>query len=445
MPQPLECKQDTMSRADDRNAEVIGKNINESQTTNTPDNAPLDGTKIDDTQAGFGPESDVVDWDGENDPENPMHWPNSKKWTNIATVSILTILTPLGSSMFAPGIPAILEEFHEDSEVAATFLMSVYILGFAFGPLLVAPLSEIYGRRPLYIYGNILFVIFTIATALSQSIGMLIAFRLFMGLIGSVPVTIGSGTIADMMPVEKRGRAMSAWAMGPLLGPCIGPVAGGFLIQATSWRWVYWLISMLGGILMFVSYFFLSESSTAVLLEKKAENLRKATGNLQLRSKLDAQVSAKQKVKDAILRPLRLLVLTPVVTLMAVYLAINYGILNLLITTFSFVYPEQYGFEEGTTGVTFLPAGLGMMIGVLGFGQLTDLNVRRNQARGIAHRPEVRLTPFLTIPSGLSLPTGLFIYGWTTQNHVHWIVPMIGVLVYTTGMMGLTVSAKPPL
>lgn len=147
--------------------------------------------------------------------------------------------------MFAPGIPLIMREFHNDSSVTATFLLSIYVLGFAFGPLLVAPISEIYGRRYLYIFGNILFIGFIIGTALSNSIGMLLAFRLLMGLSGVVPLTIGSGSIADMMLPEKRGRAVSVWALGPLLGLCIGPVAGGYLIRAAGWRWVFWLISIL--------------------------------------------------------------------------------------------------------------------------------------------------------------------------------------------------------
>jgi multidrug resistance protein len=144
--------------------------------------------------------------------------------------------------MFAPGVPNIMQEFHSTSSITATFVVSIYILGFAVGPLIVAPLSEIYGRVPLYNFGNFLFTIFTVGTALSNSIGMLLAFRFLMGLAGSVPITIGSGSIADVMPIEKRGRAMSAWALGPLLGPCIGPVAGGYLIEAAGWRWVFWLI-----------------------------------------------------------------------------------------------------------------------------------------------------------------------------------------------------------
>jgi len=187
----------------------------------------------------------IVDWDGPDDPENPKNWTDKKKWTNVAVLSILTVITPLGSSMFAPGIPNIMAEFHNSDSTTATFILSIYILGFAFGPLVIAPMSEIYGRWVMYNIGNILFVIFTVGTALSNGIGMLMAFRFLMGLAGSVPITIGSGSIADIMPIEKRGRAMSVWALGPLLGPVVGPVAGGYLTEAAGWRWVFWLIVIL--------------------------------------------------------------------------------------------------------------------------------------------------------------------------------------------------------
>ncbi|KAI1141898.1 MFS general substrate transporter [Hypoxylon sp. FL0543] len=393
-----------------------------------PDNRELNADEKD---------PNVVDWDGPDDQENPMNWSDTKKWLNVSILSIMTIVTPLGSSMFAPGIPGIMIEFQEKSSTVATFLVSVYILGFAFGPLLIAPLSEILGRRPLYIFGNVLFVCFSVGAALSKSIGMLMAFRLLMGLAGSVPITIGSGSIADVMPVEKRGRAMSAWALGPLLGPCVGPIAGGYLIQAAGWRWVYWLIVILGGALIPISFFFLRETFAPVLLERKTEKLRKETGNPSLHSKLGGRLTPKEQFKLAIIRPMKLLLVTPIVTLMALYVAITYGILYLLITTFSFVYTGQYGFSEGDSGLTFLPAGLGMMIGVVGFGQLTDIMVKRNQAKGITHKPEVRLAPTLTIPSGIALPIGLFIYGWTTNFGVHWIVPMVGVLIFSAGLMGV--------
>lgn len=140
------------------------------------------------------------------------------------------------------------------------------------------------------------------------------------------------------------------------------------------------------------------------------------------------------------MRPVKLLLITPVVTFNALYVAIAYGILYLLITTFSFVYRGQYGFDEGTSGLTFLPAGLGMMIGVVGFGLLSDTIVTREKNKGGTHKPEVRLMPALTIPSGLALPAGLLIYGWTAYKAVFWIVPMIGVVIFSAGLMGVMVS-----
>lgn len=143
--------------------------------------------------------------------------------------------------------------------------------------------------------------------------------------------------------------------------------------------------------------------------------------------------------KAAIIRPMKLLLLTPIITLMALYVAITYGILYLLITTFSFVYTGQYGFGEGTVGLTYLPAGIGMMIGVITFGQVSDRLVKSQQAKGLEAQPEIRLKPAVTMPSGIALPIGLFIYGWTADKGVHWIVPMIGVVIFTAGLMGVMV------
>ena len=70
-----------------------------------------------------------------------------------------------------------------------------------------------------------------------------------MGIAGCPPLTLGGGTIADLMPPQKRGKALSIWTMGPLLGPVLGPVVGGFLAEGAGWRWSFWLIVILTGLL----------------------------------------------------------------------------------------------------------------------------------------------------------------------------------------------------
>lgn len=158
------------------------------------------------------------------------------------------INSPLASSMFAPGVPLVMADFKSDSTILATFVLSVYILGFAFGPLIVAPMSEYAGRVIVYNTCNALFFIFNVASALAPNMGSLIVFRFLDGIAGVAPTTIGSGTIADIMPTESRGKAMAFWSMGPLFGPIIGPIVGGYLIQGTNWRWVFWVLAIVVGI-----------------------------------------------------------------------------------------------------------------------------------------------------------------------------------------------------
>lgn len=126
--------------------------------------------------------------------------------------------------MFAPGIGELAVKFHLTNTAIESFAVSVYLLGYCFGPLLIAPLSEMYGRRIMYNACNVFYVIFTIACAVAPEIGSLIVFRFFAGFAGSCPLTIGAGSIADMFVQESRGSALAAWAIGPLIGPVIGPI-----------------------------------------------------------------------------------------------------------------------------------------------------------------------------------------------------------------------------
>lgn len=156
----------------------------------------------------------IVTWDGDDDPKNPMNWTARAKTIDCGIIIYLTLLSPLASSMFAPGVPDVLREFHETSDTLAALVVSVFLLGFAVGPLLISPLSEIYGRRPVYVVCNVGFIVFTVACAVASSMPQLIVFRFFAGCFGVSPVTLGGATIADMIAREKRGTAMSLYAMG---------------------------------------------------------------------------------------------------------------------------------------------------------------------------------------------------------------------------------------
>lgn len=140
----------------------------------------------------------IVDWDSLDDPANPLNFSGSVKAINIGIVSVLTFITPLASSMIAPGVPELMIEFSSMNNLLTAFVVSVYVLEFALGPLILTPASELYGRAIIYHICNIGFVIFTIACAVSTDIGMLIAFRFFQGCFGSAPLT--NGTLYRLPP-----------------------------------------------------------------------------------------------------------------------------------------------------------------------------------------------------------------------------------------------------
>jgi len=218
---------------------------NEKAVVNTNHSEDLEsGQEASSVQEESSDDANIVSWDGESDRENPLNWPSWRRWVLINLVSVITLMAGLSSSMFAPGVPALMKEFHSDNSTLASFVVTVFVLGFATGPLLFAPLSELYGRTIVQHAGCIGFVIFSVACALSTSLNMLIGMRLLQGIFAAVPLTNGGAIVADMVRQEARGFAMSMLTLGVLMGPVIGPVTGGFLAAAKGWRWVFWLISI---------------------------------------------------------------------------------------------------------------------------------------------------------------------------------------------------------
>lgn len=151
---------------------------------------------------------------------------------------------PLVSAMLAPAVPLIMAEFKTNSDTFATFVVSIFVLGFACGTLFLSPLSELYGRMLIYNVSNVVFMLATMMSGFSKNESMLLFFRFLSGFAGVATITIGSGSIADLMPKEKRGKAASIWSVGTILGPTTGPIIGGYITEVAGWRWMFWAISI---------------------------------------------------------------------------------------------------------------------------------------------------------------------------------------------------------
>jgi len=197
-------------------------------------------------EKGLSEESNIVDWDGPDDPMNPLNWSAAKKHTHVAIVSLFTlsalvfssspiahnnadmhiitcVIRNLAATMFAPGVQELVSEFSITDSTVAAMTVSLYVLGFALGPIILAPLSELCGRLIIYLVCNVVYLAFTLGCAFATNTAMFLVFRFICGCAAAGPMSIGGGTIADVTPQDKRGKAMALFAMGPILGPVSDP------------------------------------------------------------------------------------------------------------------------------------------------------------------------------------------------------------------------------
>jgi len=203
---------------------------------------------------------------------------------------------------------------------------------------------------------------------------------------------------------------------------------------------------MVAGLFTILSLIFMRETYAMVILQRKTDRLRKETRNPNLRSKLDSGLSHKDFFLQSIIRPAKMLVFSPIVLALSIYVGIVYGYLYLLFTTFSLVFSKNYNFSAGAVGLSFLGIGIGSFLGLGYFGWSSDKLLKRRAAEADAvaqatgepaagMKPEYRLPPL--IPGAILLPVGLLLYGWTANYHVHYIVPIISTSIIGVGNIAI--------
>ncbi|KAB8257498.1 major facilitator superfamily domain-containing protein [Aspergillus pseudonomiae] len=336
--------------------------------------------------------------------------------------------------MLLNNIQEIIKDFGISEEVA-TLGVSLFVLGFAVGPLVWAPLSELIGRQIVFLisYGALAF--FCAGAAGAQNSWTLIILRFFAGSFGSSPLTNAGGVIADIFPAEERGLATSLFAGAPFLGPTLGPVIGGFLGENAGWRWVQGFLATFTGLIWIVESLLVPETYAPLLLRKRAARLTALTGKVH-RSKLELErgkVTMTSAFGTALLRPWILLFAEPIVLLLSTYMAIIYGTLYMLFDAFPIVFQQLRGWSEGVGSLPFLGVMIGMMLAVA-------LNMHDNNRYVAIHKahhgfapPEARLPP--TMLGSLAIPIGLFWFAWTNAPPVHWIVSIIAAAPFGFGMV----------
>ncbi|EAW13822.1 MFS transporter [Aspergillus clavatus NRRL 1] len=395
----------------------------------------------------------VVGWDAD-DPMNPRNMNKFQRWLIVVICSMGSLCVTCASSMYAVTYEQLTKEL-DCSPIVATLGLSFFIWGLGIGPLFLAPLSEFYGRRWIYIISFAFFLIWLIPCAVARNIQTMIISRFFNGIAGSAFLSVAGGTVGDLFDRHELSAPMMLYTSSPFIGPELGPLVGGFINQFTTWRWTFYVLLIWTGVLLVSLIFFVPETYHPVLLRHKAEKLRKETGDDRWKAPMErTNRSVAQTILRSCYRPWLLLALEPMCLNLCIFSAILLGILYLFFGAFQLVFGNVYEFELWQRGLSFLGLFVGMVFAILSDPLWRRVYVRLEKkhekavGRADDFQPEWRLPP--AILGGPLVTMGLFIFAWTIYRHVHWIVPLIGsaffgagtILVYS-GIFTFLVDAYP--
>ncbi|KIW31614.1 uncharacterized protein PV07_03241 [Cladophialophora immunda] len=367
-----------------------------------------------------------------NDPGNPFNWSEGRRWTTSLIVATEVLATAFASSAFSGTLRELIVDLGASTELI-TAGISLFVLGFAVGPLLWAPLSELYGRQIIYIISFGGFTAFCAGCAGANNIGTLLVLRFFAGAFGSSPFTNAGGVIADVFPASERGLAMGIFALAPSMGPTLGPFCSGFLAENQGWRWVMGLLTIFAGVMWILGAVFVPETYAPVILRKRVAKLSRMTGKVYMleADKGKGAPSLSSLLPTALIRPWILLFKEPIVLLLSLYIAIVYGTLYLLFGAYPIVFQEVRGWSEGVGGLPFLGVAVGMVAGIV-FASWTNKWYTDEAAENGGVAPaEARLPPAMY--GAVAIPIGLFWFAWTNYASIHWISPVMAGVPFGYG------------
>ncbi|KAJ5911393.1 Citrinin biosynthesis cluster MFS transporter mrr1 [Penicillium subrubescens] len=381
-----------------------------------------------------------VDWDGEDDPENPKNWSFRYKAMGLLFLSWNTLIVVLYSTSYTSGVELIGEEFGA-SKTIVTLGLTFYLIGLAIGSMFMAPLSEVYGRKPVCVGCLAVFTILIIPCALAKSVTALIVVRFFGAFFGSVMISTAPGMVADLVDDDHRALAFSIWSIGPLNGPVLGPVIGGFVTQYLGWRWMCWIALILSAVALVLAII-LKETYAPTLLQKKAARLRKETEDSRWWSRYDQKASLHEILALNLSRPFVMAVTEPICIFWNIYIAIVYGILYLCFTAYPIVFQNIRGWDLGFSGLAFLGIGVGVLVTIACEPLVRRLinSHAKDPETGRVH-PEAMVS-FVCICSVL-IPIGELWFAWTcSPASIHWIVPLLAGIPFGAGNTGVFIYAS---
>jgi DHA1 family multidrug resistance protein-like MFS transporter len=286
------------------------------------------------------------------------------------------------------------------------------------------------------------FTCFMFAAATAKEFQTLMLARFFAGVFASCPLAVVGGAFSDMFGNETRGIAIAAFSALVFLGPFISPIVGAFITESyLGWRWTEYITGIMGALAFVFDLALMEETYLKTTLQKRAAQIRKATGNIAIHHVSEEEVvEFNDLLHKHFLPPLQLLFREPIVFLITIYTAFIYGILYLFLEAYPIVFTEYRGIPSTLATLPYIGLIVGVLIGcgiVIAFEPRYNRKLKANNNMPV---PEQRLLPMMV---GATLfPIGLFWFAWTgNYPSIHWIVPTLSGLLTSAGIMTIFLQA----
>ncbi|KAF9871075.1 putative benomyl methotrexate resistance protein [Colletotrichum karsti] len=378
----------------------------------------------------------LVDWYTSDDPDNPENWSHFRRGMITFFLYLYTSVIYMSSAIYTPSEDGVMEEFGVNHTEAALGL-ALFVLGYGVGPLIFSPLGEIpsIGRGWVYIITMFLYVMISIPTALVQNYPGLMVLRFLQGFLGSPCLASGGATLGDMYELIDLPYALIGWVSAVWCGPALGPLVAGWSVPVMGWRWSLLEALWAASVMFLVMLFLLPETSHDHILLKRAQRLRRITGDdrLMSQSELDeAKLKFREVMVEALIKPIEITFKDPAMIFLQIYTAIVYGVYYSYFEVFPLVYEDMYGMSVGQMGIVFQCIFVANAIGIaIYIAYLACYLNPRIRARGFPVH-EVRMVPAMLTSFGVT--GGLFIFAWTSRPDFPWIASVIGITVYSCNL-----------
>nr|POE52002.1 putative transporter spbpb2b2.16c [Quercus suber] len=230
-----------------------------------------------------------------DDPDNPQNWSLPAKYLQTLQVFLVGFVCPMASSILSPAVDDIASTFGASNQ-AVLAGQTVFVAMLGIGPLFLAPMSETFGRRPIFLICLALFGLVQIPTALAPNLATFLTMRTFAGFFGSVGVANGGGSIADMFQTHDRAPVLGVYLTAPLLAPTIGPVIASLLLSRVGWAWVFWFLAIAAGLLTVFCYLSCYETNAAIILQQRKKRLEEENPGTEYKVEGGNDASIFQKI-----------------------------------------------------------------------------------------------------------------------------------------------------